>query len=214
MAPELVVLPAERVDAIAAQAQQLGAAALVRAIERLGSALVDMRHAPDPRILVEVALVQLTHEEAAGDTEVLAARVERLEATVKQLREAGFLERHVNVSQIVISRPDERGYCYEVGEVEGEDIGYVFSRLIDRPENPFMHAWRYIYIDQISIKPRFQGMGYGGLLMERVRDLAKENDIATIALDTWALNEGAQSFFNHEGFVTFNLRMWQSTHGN
>src|SRR5690606_6492419 len=46
MAPELVVLPHERVDALAARAQQLGAAVLVRAIERLGSSLVDMRHAP------------------------------------------------------------------------------------------------------------------------------------------------------------------------
>ncbi len=89
MAPELVVLPSDRVDAIAAQAQQLGAAALVRAIERLGSALVDMRHAPDPRILVEVALVQLTHDEVGGDTDALLARIERLEGTVKQLREAG-----------------------------------------------------------------------------------------------------------------------------
>ncbi|MEJ7800758.1 MAG: DNA polymerase III subunit gamma/tau, partial [Ilumatobacter sp.] len=89
MAPELVVLPSDRVDAIAAQAQLLGAATLVRAIERLGGALVDMRHAPDPRILVEVALVQLTHDDAGGDTDALAARVDRLEATVKQLREAG-----------------------------------------------------------------------------------------------------------------------------
>jgi DNA polymerase-3 subunit gamma/tau len=67
MAPELVQLPQHRVDQVAAQSQQLGAAALVRAIETLGSALVEMRHAPDPRILVEVALVQLTHEDAAGD---------------------------------------------------------------------------------------------------------------------------------------------------
>ena len=85
MAPELVVLPPDRVDAIAVQAQQLGAAGLVRAIERLGSALVDMRHAPDPRILVEVALVQLTHEEASSDTDALMTRIERLEQTVRQL---------------------------------------------------------------------------------------------------------------------------------
>ena len=89
MAPELVVLPSERLDAIAAQAQQLGAAALVRAIERLGSALVDMRHAPDPRILVEVALVQLTSEEAATDVDALVTRIERLEQVVRTLREAG-----------------------------------------------------------------------------------------------------------------------------
>ena len=83
MAPELVQLPQHRVDQVAAQSQQLGAAALVRAIETLGSALVEMRHAPDPRILVEVALVQLTHEDASGDLGALTARLERLEQAVK-----------------------------------------------------------------------------------------------------------------------------------
>ena len=83
MAPELVVLPSDRLDDVARLAQQLGAAALVRAIERLGSALVEMRHAPDPRIVVEVALVQLTHDAAGTDTEALLARIERLEARVK-----------------------------------------------------------------------------------------------------------------------------------
>jgi DNA polymerase-3 subunit gamma/tau len=78
-----VQLPQHRVDQVAAQSQQLGAAALVRAIETLGSALVDMRHAPDPRILVEVALVQLTHDDVASDLGALAARLERLEQTVK-----------------------------------------------------------------------------------------------------------------------------------
>ena len=38
----------------------MGAAAAVRAMERLGEMLVEMRHAPDPRLLLEVALVQLT----------------------------------------------------------------------------------------------------------------------------------------------------------
>jgi len=89
MAPELVVLPRDRLDAIATQAQQLGAAGLVRAIERLGSALVEMRHAPDPRILVEVALVQLTHDQSGSDTDALMARIERLEQAVKQLKAAG-----------------------------------------------------------------------------------------------------------------------------
>ena len=83
MAPELVQLPQHRVDQVAAQSQQLGAAALVRAIETLGSALVEMRHAPDPRILVEVALVQLTHDDAGGDLGALTARLERLEQAVK-----------------------------------------------------------------------------------------------------------------------------------
>ena len=89
MAPELVVLPRDQIDAIAARAQRLGAAALVRAIERLGSTLVDMRHAPDPRILVEVALVQLTHDAAADDTDALIARLGRIEQQVHELRDRG-----------------------------------------------------------------------------------------------------------------------------
>ena len=60
MAPELVQLSPHQVDELAAQAQRLGPAALVRGIERLGEILVELRHAPDPRVLVEVALVQLT----------------------------------------------------------------------------------------------------------------------------------------------------------
>ncbi|MGA1555736.1 MAG: DNA polymerase III subunit gamma/tau [Ilumatobacteraceae bacterium] len=89
MAPDLVMLPVERREALADRARELGAAALVRGIERLGSVLVDMRHAPDPRIMIEVALVQLTHEAVGTDTESLAARLERLEDRVRRLGDSG-----------------------------------------------------------------------------------------------------------------------------
>ena len=89
MAPELVVLPAERVAAVKDLGQQVGTAALVRAIERLGTTLVDLRNAPDPRVLVEVVLVQLTSESVAGDLEGLAVRVDRLQEQVRQLTSGG-----------------------------------------------------------------------------------------------------------------------------
>jgi DNA polymerase-3 subunit gamma/tau len=81
MAPELVQLSSHQVDELAAQSQRLGPAALVRAIEKLGQILVELRHAPDPRVLVEVALVQLTMAppETADDIGPLAARVAKLE---------------------------------------------------------------------------------------------------------------------------------------
>ncbi len=82
MAPELVQLPLQRAEEVSALAQRLGAAAAVRAMERLGEMLVEMRHAPDPRLLLEVALVQLTHEAASTDVSVLLDRIERLEHQV------------------------------------------------------------------------------------------------------------------------------------
>jgi DNA polymerase-3 subunit gamma/tau len=84
MAPELVQLPHQRLDEVAARAQRLGPAGLVRGIERLGEILVELRHAPDPRVLVEVALVQLTSEPAASadDVVALASRIAKLEQAV------------------------------------------------------------------------------------------------------------------------------------
>ncbi len=79
MAPELVQLPAERSDVVADQARRLGAPGLVRGIEQLGSALVEMRHAPDARVLLEVAVVRLTARDAAPDVAALAARLARVE---------------------------------------------------------------------------------------------------------------------------------------
>jgi DNA polymerase III subunit gamma/tau len=80
MAPDLVQLPAEAADALAAQAVRLGPAAIVGAIERLGEILVELRHSPDPRVLIEVALVQLCRQrESADELESLAARVAKLE---------------------------------------------------------------------------------------------------------------------------------------
>jgi DNA polymerase III subunit gamma/tau len=82
MAPELVQLPAEREAEVSLLAARLGAASIVRAMERLGEMLVEMRHAPDPRLLLEVALVQLTHDAAGADLHSLMSRLERLEHTV------------------------------------------------------------------------------------------------------------------------------------
>jgi DNA polymerase-3 subunit gamma/tau len=82
MAPELVALPEQKSAVVSEQAARLGAAKVVRAIERLGEMLVEMRHAPDPRLLLEVAFVQLTHERSSHDLGVVLDRVERLEAAM------------------------------------------------------------------------------------------------------------------------------------
>jgi DNA polymerase-3 subunit gamma/tau len=87
MAPDLVQLPSLNVSTLSDQAQRLGAAGLVRGIEQLGEALTEMRHAPDPRVLLDVAIVKLTSDTAvSGDTGAalgaLTARVAKLEKQI------------------------------------------------------------------------------------------------------------------------------------
>jgi DNA polymerase-3 subunit gamma/tau len=87
MAPDLVQLPSQHVSVLSDQAQRLGAAGLVRGIEQLGEALTEMRHAPDPRVLLDVAIVKLTSDTAvSGDAGAalgaLTARVAKLEKQI------------------------------------------------------------------------------------------------------------------------------------
>ncbi|NDA01653.1 MAG: DNA polymerase III subunit gamma/tau, partial [Acidimicrobiia bacterium] len=80
MSPQLVQLSQEQATHAAEMTARYGIASVVRAIETLGEALVDIRRAPDPRLVLEVTLVRLASNAIANDTASLVARVERLES--------------------------------------------------------------------------------------------------------------------------------------
>ncbi len=79
MSRGLVGLPDDDLARVEAQGRRLGPAATVRAMEVLGDALIAMRDAPDPRILLEVALVRLCRPEVDASPAALLERIERLE---------------------------------------------------------------------------------------------------------------------------------------
>jgi DNA polymerase-3 subunit gamma/tau len=87
-ARSLVLLPDDAAAAVEAQARRFGTPALVRAMEVVGQALIDMRDAPDPRITLEVALVRLAAPEADDSPGALLERLERLERLVGERGEA------------------------------------------------------------------------------------------------------------------------------
>lgn len=65
-------------------AERMGNAALVRIVETLGQAIVDMRgvDAADPRLVLEVALVRLSRRDAGPPLQTVVERIERLERTL------------------------------------------------------------------------------------------------------------------------------------
>ena len=76
-----VDLPGDDQQALGALGEQVGAPMLVRTLETLGQAIVDMRgtDAADPRLVLEIALVRLARREAGTPLQALAERVDRLE---------------------------------------------------------------------------------------------------------------------------------------
>jgi DNA polymerase-3 subunit gamma/tau len=79
MAPGLLDIPDTGREHLIAQAHRLGPAALVRAMEAVGQAQIDMREALNPRICLETALVRLTRADTDASPAALLERIERLE---------------------------------------------------------------------------------------------------------------------------------------
>jgi DNA polymerase III subunit gamma/tau len=71
--------------------QALGNTMLVRVLETLGQAVVDMRgtDAADPRLVLEIALVRLTRRDAGPPLQTVVERLEKLERTIAEQREPG-----------------------------------------------------------------------------------------------------------------------------
>jgi DNA polymerase-3 subunit gamma/tau len=74
----------EDCERLVAFAKEMGNGAVVRAIEILGEAIVDIRGqaVADPRLVLEVAVVRITRREARSRDETLLDRIERLEQRV------------------------------------------------------------------------------------------------------------------------------------
>ncbi len=83
-APSLVLLPGVTVDKLAESARQMTLPSLVRAMEMIGQALVDMRDAVDPRVTLEVALIRLSSPSVDASPAALLERIERLERAMTE----------------------------------------------------------------------------------------------------------------------------------
>jgi DNA polymerase-3 subunit gamma/tau len=77
--PETLPVTAETRDRLRDQANQLGAATVVRLIDLLALAVEDMRQGGDPRLPLELALVKVTRPGSDLSREGLAFRLQRLE---------------------------------------------------------------------------------------------------------------------------------------
>jgi GNAT superfamily N-acetyltransferase len=97
-----------------------------------------------------------------------------------------------------------------IAEESEEALGYILCKLIERPENPFTFAMRYLLVDQISVRPVAQGKGVGTKLIKRAIVLALELNLQRIQLDSWGFNTEAHAFFEKMGFEKFNHRFWKN----
>ena len=94
-------------------------------------------------------------------------------------------------------------------EENGDAVGYILCKLIERPETPFTFAARTLLIDQISVRSEARGQGVGALLMRQAEVLAEDLNVERIHLDSWDFNRNAHAFFERMGYQKFTFRFWR-----
>ena len=82
LAPELCAVSGPERGQFTTLAESMGMPRLVRAMEVLGHALVDMRDAPDPQVVLEIALVRAARPDLDAGIDALTERVAALERTL------------------------------------------------------------------------------------------------------------------------------------
>ena len=101
----------------------------------------------------------------------------------------------------------DREGTFFISELDGLPMGYAYVEVIDRPENPFTFAWRFMVIDQIAVSPLYQGRGVGRELVARCVAFASASGAKQVLLNTWDFNHQAQAFFRRCGFETVRYQM-------
>jgi len=84
---EIVDEPSEVLEEWRTIGRTLQPSDVLRCIDRLGAALVELRDGREERLVVELAILQMTRPETSPDPSALAGRIDRLEERVRILHE-------------------------------------------------------------------------------------------------------------------------------
>ena len=99
----------------------------------------------------------------------------------------------------------EIGYA-AVEEIDDAIAGMVMVDYIERPENPYNLARRFVHIAEICVDERFRRQGVGKKLLNYVKADARAKGYDRIELDVWSFND-ALAFYEAQGFSTFRRFM-------
>ena len=95
-----------------------------------------------------------------------------------------------------------------VGVDESERVlGYAFCVFVQHIDNNILTDIKTLYIDDLCVDEEIRGQHVGKQLYDYVLGFAKEQGCYNVTLNVWALNEGAQKFYEACGLVPQKIGM-------
>jgi len=86
-------------------------------------------------------------------------------------------------------------------------VGYLFSEKLLLPESPYTFACNMLYIRHLYVVPEMRGRGFAKQFLSLAKEIAREQQVANIELDSWSFNQEAIGLFKSVGFNTRKERL-------
>lgn len=131
------------------------------------------------------------------------AKFKDIENNLLNLYIQGF-EYHKNIRPDIFSNKTKIGLKEElkttinnsnllVLEKKENVIGYIVYQIKEKHD-------KMIWVDQLIIDENNRRLGYGKLLLEKIKEIAKEKNCKRIELSCWAFNQNAIDMYEHIGY--------------
>ncbi len=98
-------------------------------------------------------------------------------------------------------------YFFLIIENEQEIVGIALLHIRETPDIEFIVKRKYALIEDFAIKTKYPNKGYGSLLMNECKKIAKEKNASSLELNVWEFNERAIKFYESKNMKTLNRKM-------
>jgi ribosomal protein S18 acetylase RimI-like enzyme len=88
-------------------------------------------------------------------------------------------------------------HCFVAVDADDRVVGFFLASIIEKRHPP-----RYGYLKWLGVDKAFEGKGIARKLFDTFYSLMKDEDVATLLIDTEANNKRALRFFKEKGFTS------------
>ena len=193
VSPDLADMAGTERDTLSAWGGEVGLAMTVRVLETLGSTTRDMKSAPAPQAILEVALVRLVRPDLDRSLDALAQRIDDLERSGPRTATAPAPAPTPNLRPIgsVDTAPTSAPVPTPVAETPPVSIDPV-SAPADQPSGGLPTVDEFSRRFASSVVPRTSKATQFVLKAARVRSV--EGAVVTIAVPSEEIRQGAESY--------------------
>lgn len=117
-----------------------------------------------------------------------------------------YMSYHLSQSESYVSTAIERGVGAQCDEADRQIIGFCLAAV--NRNLPMFLPPHYGYLSDIVVRKDFRRSGVGAALVDDIKGWFREKEVLSVQLQVYARNDGAEAFWQAQGFDAFYVRMW------